>query len=253
MAKITVIIPFIGTTEADVALFTKAYESAKNQVEKVIVVGPKASLDAIRGIKGLKKNTEFLENESDTSYASQVMLAVDKTETDWFSVLEFDDEFTSNWFKNVEKYHDDDVIGYLPLTEVVDAKTNETISYANEAFWASSFSEVIGYPDFESLSDYLNFNTSGAVFKKSDFLALGGLKTSMKLVFWYEFLLRALYKQKKFYVVPKVGYIHSTGRDDSLTEIYRKEMSEKEVEWWLELAKKEYFFPQDRHKEYEEE
>ena len=225
MAKITVIIPFVGTTEADVALFTKAYESTKNQVEKVIVVGPKASLDAVRNIKGLKKNTEFLENESDTSYAYQVMLAVDKTETDWFSVLEFDDEFTSN----------------------------ETISYANEAFWASSFSEVIGYPDFESLSDYLNFNTSGAVFKKSDFLALGGLKTSMKLVFWYEFLLRALYKQKKFFVVPKVGYIHSTGRDDSLTEIYRKEMSEKEVEWWLELAKKEYFFPQDRHKEYEEE
>lgn len=253
MDKVTVIIPVIGTGKDDAALFAKAYDSAKNQVEKVIVVGPKDALDAVRGTKGLKKNTEFLENDGDTSYPSQVTLALDKVDTEWFSVLEYDDVFTPNWLKNVEKYHDDEVIGYLPLTEVVDWETNETIAYSNEAFWASSFSEEIGYPDFESLSDYLNFNTSGAIFKKKEFQSLGGLKSSMKLVFWYEFLLRALYKQKKFYVVPKVGYLHTSGRDNSLTEIYRKEMSEKEVEWWLDLAKKEYFFPQDRHKEYEEE
>lgn len=252
MAKITVIIPVIGTSKEDAELFASAYASAK-QAEKVIVVGPQAAIDAVQGTNGLKKNTELLVNEGDTSYPSQVMLAVDKVDTEYFSVLEYDDVFTENWFKNVDIYHDDEVIGYLPLTEVTDVETKETIAYSNEAFWASSFSEEIGYPDFESLSDYLNFNTSGAVLKKKEFLALGGLKTSMKLVFWYEFLLRALYKQKKFYVVPKVGYIHTSGRDNSLTEIYRKEMSEKEVEWWLELAKKEYFFPQDRHKEYEEE
>jgi hypothetical protein len=27
-------------------------------------------------------------------------------------------------------------------------------------------------------------------------------------------------------------------------------MSEKEAEWWIDLAKKEYFFPQDRKKTY---
>ena len=68
------------------------------------------------------------------------------------------------------------------------------------------------YLDIEAVQDYLNFNMSGAVIRKKDFVSLGGLKTSMKLVFWYEFLLRALYKQKKFYVVPKVGYIHTAIR-----------------------------------------
>ena len=254
MDNVTVIIPVIGTAESDVELFTKAYNSAKPQAKNIIVVGPEEAVKPIREIlHNLEAGTEIIANEGDTSYPSQVMLALQSVKTDFFSVLEYDDVFTENWLANVEKYNDDEVIGYLPLTEVNDADKNEVVGYANEAFWASSFSEEIGYPDFESMSDYLNFNMSGAVLKKKEFLTLGGLKTSMKLVFWYEFLLRALYKKKKFYVVPKIGYIHTSIRKGSLTDIYRETMSEKEVDWWLELAKKEYFFPQDRHKEYEEE
>ena len=30
-------------------------------------------------------------------------------------------------------------------------------------------------------------------------------------------------------------------------------MSENEAHWWLDLAKKEYFFPHDRNKTYQEE
>lgn len=253
MDKVTVIIPVVGTEGRDIALFENAYDSAKGQVEKIIVVGPSDAITPLKTLGTIDKNTEFIENNGETTYPAQVTLALEKVNTEWFSVLEYDDKFTPNWFKNVEKYAiDDDVIGYLPLTEVLDPETNETLSYANEAFWASSFSEEIGYLDFESLSEYLNFNTSGAVFKKKDFTQLGGLKSSMKLVFWYEFLLRALYKEKKFYVVPKVGYLHTANRKGSLTDIYKETMSEKEIEWWLELAKKEYYFPQDRHKEYEE-
>jgi hypothetical protein len=29
-------------------------------------------------------------------------------------------------------------------------------------------------------------------------------------------------------------------------------MTEKEAEWWIDLAKKEYFFPHDRKKVYKE-
>ena len=103
-----------------------------------------------------------------------------------------------------------------------------------------------------ALELYLTFNVHGGVFKTEEFKALGGLKTSMKLSFWYEFLFRALYKQKQIFVIQRIGYYHRVNVPDSLTDEYTKTMSEKEADWWIELAKKEYFFPQDRKKTYEE-
>jgi len=140
----------------------------------------------------------------------------------------------------------------LPLTEVIDFDSNEIIGYSNEAFWASSFSDEIGFVDIESLQNYLSFNASGAVFKTNDFVSIGKLKESMKLVFWFEYLLRSLHENKKIFVIPKVGYYHFTGRKDSLTGEYIETMSEKEADWWIDLAKKEYFFKKDRNKVYEE-
>jgi hypothetical protein len=253
MEKITVIIPIVNIDDEGVKLFETAYESAKKQADKVIVVGPKEDVEKVEKVKHAATKWVSVYNDGDTSYPSQVMLGVENVKTDYFCVLEYDDVLTENWFKNVGLYFNDECSGYLPLTEVTDYETKETISYANEAFWATSFCEELGYLDIDSLQDYLNFNTSGAVFRLKDFLQVGGLKKSMKLVFWYEFLFRALYKQKKFYVVPKVGYIHTANRAGCLTNTYKDEMSSKEIEWWLELAKKEYFFPQDRNKTYEEE
>jgi hypothetical protein len=75
----------------------------------------------------------------------------------------------------------------------------------------------------------------------------------MKLTFWYEFLLRAAYKGKRMFVIPKIGYYHTIGREYSLSRFYGNNMSEDEANWWIELAKKEYFFPHDRNKTYQEE
>jgi hypothetical protein len=111
-----------------------------------------------------------------------------------------------------------------------------------------SYSMLIIGKYFQSMEDYLNFNASGGAFKTEDFLLLGGLKTSLELVTWYEFFLRVLYKQKRVFVIPKVGYFHVVNRPDSITDNYIKNMTEKEADWWIELAKKEYFFPHDRKK-----
>lgn len=70
----------------------------------------------------------------------------------------------------------------------------------------------------------------------------------MKLVFWYEFLLRALYKEKRIFVIPKIGYYHYVNREGSITSEYAKNMSVKEADWWIDLAAKEMYFPQDRKK-----
>lgn len=252
MKELTYIIPVFNVADEKVAkLLPKAIKSIGK--DDIILVGSKEDLDHVKDAKNI---TKLINETGNLSYPNQVMLAVKEVKTEYFCVVEQDDEVNTKWASCVEDYikeSDENIFAFLPLTEVVDSTDDTTIGYANEAFWASSFSEELGFMDINSLQDYLNFNTSGGVFKTKDFLALGGLKTSMKLVFWYEFLLRALYKEKQIFVIPRVGYFHKINREGNLTDIYTKSISEKEAEWWIELAKKEFYFPQDRNKQYEEE
>ena len=257
MKGLTVIVPLynMNGNEDNKNLLTRAIESVDDSA--IIVIGAKDDIDSVKNNFETKENITFLVNTtSDTSYTNQVNIAVENVKTEFFSVLEYDDIYTNIWFKNLELYIEDDVndtMAFLPLTEVYDVEINSVVGYANEAVWASSFSDEIGCYDIQCLDDYFNFNISGAVFRTDDFINLGKLKASMKLTFWYEFLLRALYRGKRIFVIPKIGYIHMVGRQDSLSELYVNNMSEKETAWWVDLAKKEYFFPHDRNKTYTEE
>jgi hypothetical protein len=255
MENLTVIIP-ITTLDTDEKkeMFVKAISSVDDS--NIIVVGDSQAIESLPQDKIKDYIFTIVENNTNNiNYASQVNFALKKVKSDYFTVLEYDDIFSPIWFKMLKKYMDADVndtFAFLPLTEVVDYETKLPFGYSNEAVWASSFTEELGYYDIQSLEYNLNFNTSGGVFKTEDFKNLGGLKSSMELVFWYEFLLRALYKGKKIFVIPKVGYYHTVNRPDSITNVYANTMSEKEADWWIDLAKKEYFFIKDRNKTYKE-
>lgn len=249
--KLTVIIPVDRLDEVTKPLFDKAVESVHNQAFEagIIVVGPKAEIEKVKDVKGLT----LVENE-DISLPKQVNTAVNEVKTEYFTVLEYDDTFTKHWFENVEKYSAayPEVSIYLPINEVFDfKKNNEPIGYLNEPVWASSFSEKLGYFDNDSLMNYVNVNCTGGVINKDMFLEIGGLKESIKLSFWYEFILRANYKAKKIYVIPKVGLKHGINRDGSLLDTYAKTMTPEESDWWLKLAREEYFFKKDRKKVYQ--
>ena len=135
------------------------------------------------------------------------------------------------------------------LYNVEDGK-NEFIGNGNEVAWASSFSDELGVIDEKSVEDYFNFYPTGGVFNTKTWNDMNGLKESIKLTFWYEFMLRALKKGEKFYVIPKIGYRHILGRDNSLLMQYRKEIDEKESDFWFRTAKSESFFDKDRNKTY---
>ena len=66
------------------------------------------------------------------------------------------------------------------------------------------------------------------------------------MAFNYEFLLRLTKKELKVFVVPKEGYIHVIGRKGSLTDEYEKTLSADEINKWINLAKSEYMFTNDR-------
>lgn len=257
MNKITTIIPvhkFDDEVKSLLETSVKSFvETSKNNPSNLMFVGPK---DVLYQVKLLDLyDAEYVANE-ESWFSSLINVAAKEVKTDYFAILEYDDEFTPIWFDNVVRYINtgDDISVYLPLTEVFDAQHKEQgpIGYVNEAVWASSFSEKLGYFDNECLQDYLIFNTTGGVFKTKDFIEVGGLKESMKLSFWYEFLLRAINKGKSVFVIPKVGYFHLVNRNGSLADDYSKNMSDRESEFWVELARKEYLYKTDRKKTYEE-
>ena len=257
MAQITTIIPvhkFDDEVKTLLEMSVKSLvETSKNNPSELMFVGPKEVLEQVKALN--LHEAEYVENEN-AWFSAQINAAAKKVKTDYFAILEYDDEFTPIWFDNVAKYISagDDIAVYLPLTEVFDYQHKEEgpIGYVNEAVWASSFSERLGYFDNECLQDYLIFNTTGGVFRTKDFIEVGGLKESMKLSFWYEFLLRAINKKKDVFVIPKVGYFHTVNRNGSLATDYAQNMSDRESEFWVELARKEYLYKTDRKKTYEE-
>ena len=257
MTQITTIIPvhkFDDEVKTLLEASVKSFvETSKNNPSDLMFVGPKEVLEQVKALNLYE--AEYAENEN-AWFSAQINVAAKKVKTDYFAILEYDDEFTPIWFDNVVKYINtgDDIAVYLPLTEVFDFQHKEEgpIGYVNEAVWASSFSEKLGHFDNECLQDYLIFNTTGGVFRTKDFIEVGGLKESMKLSFWYEFLLRAINKKKDVFVVPKVGYFHIVNRNGSLATEYAQSMSDRESEFWVELARKEYLYKTDRKKTYEE-
>lgn len=209
--------------------------------------------DDINGIVGEKK-VEILENEDggNNNFQSLVNRAIDGYE--WFSILEFDDIYSPIWKNNVLAYleHKPDTSVLMCMEDLVDEKM-EFIGFGNDAPWASSFSDEIGYIDNECLKAYFDFYMTGSLFNVGDWKNVGGLKETMKLTFWYEFLLRATNLGKKVFVMPKVGYIHMIGRKNSLVDICKETLSDEEGQFWFDTARHEYFYKEDRKKEYSKE
>jgi hypothetical protein len=50
------------------------------------------------------------------------------------------------------------------------------------------------------------------------------------------------------YVIPKIGYFHTIGREGSYMTLAKQEISQEEGKKLIELARQEYFFKEDRNK-----
>ena len=262
MNDISVIIPVHEINESIKDLFIKCVQSINNQTvkpEKVYIVH--ADIKEVNDFfKSWEKpeglNLEILVNKDKTDFCSQVNYGVETSETEWFSILEVDDEYSKNWFKNAKNYMEsyDDVDIFLPLVVDVD-NTHNFLGFTNESIWAMKFSEKMGELDNNTLLNYQNYQTSGAVIKKESFEGIGMLKPSIRLTFVYEFLLRATYNDFRIMTIPKIGYKHMNMRENSLFWDYKNDPQDKimpeEASFWVEQAKKEYFFTYDRAIEYE--
>lgn len=200
-------------------------------------------------MSGNENNYSIVINDGDTDFCSQINTAVKLIDTEFFSILEMDDEYSSKWFNMAYEWYETEASASVFLPINVQYNEDHTKwQFGNELVWASSFSNELGVIDFECLDNCSTFNLTGGIFNTSDFIKVGGLKPSIKIAFNYEFLLRATDKKLKVIVVPKEGYKHLIGRKGSLTSEYEKTISDKDVKKWFELAKCEYPYVKDRKK-----
>jgi len=253
----TVIIPVHEFNEKIQSLLDKAIESVVKQ-EKItelphmIFVSAAECGDAVLSYLQTKDKLayEFIRNEGKTDYQSQVNLAVEKVTTDYFSVLEFDDEYGTTFFNTTEKYIKSypEIDVFLTMLIEVNEK-NEGIKLTNETVWSQQFvgeNGEMGYLNLNALKQYTDFKMSGAVIKKSEFINVGRYKSNIKLTFMYEFLLRALNNACKIYSIPKIGYKHLATREGSMFDDFQKNMPMDERKFWFDTATKEANFVNDR-------
>jgi glycosyltransferase involved in cell wall biosynthesis len=240
--------------------FTKAITSIKEQVvqpEEIVIVHTDET-----------KLVEYLDSfdfgdlvvkkliwKEEPNFCAQVNYGVQNSNSDWVSIFEFDDEYSKIWLKNVKKYSEvyKDTDCFLPIVIDTDEK-GVFMGFTNEATFALNLTNEIGLLNNEILQNFQNFQLSGLVIEKEKFIEVGMLKPTVVLTFVYEFFLRLTHNFVKTMTIPKIGYKHTNLREGSIFWNYKngeKKLSEPEVKFWIETAKKEYFYNKDRNIKFE--
>lgn len=248
--NISVIIPIVEFNEMVEGYLDKAIESInkQNNIEtkpNVYIVCP-ADIEKFKTYSGVT----VLYNTESSDYQGQVNFAVKSIETDYFTVLEFDDEFSASYIKNATAY----ALAYpeidILLTMIIEVnEKQEGLKITNETVWSQQFvgeNGEMGYLNAGALKQHTDFKLSGALIKKSEFENIGGYKSNIKLTFMYEFILRALNNACKIYTIPKIGYKHLATRENSLFDSLSKNMTINERKFWFKTAANEANFMNDR-------
>lgn len=253
MKKITIIVPLHEYNQKYLTRALGSFNFVDNKNYKyyeVLFVGPQEICEKAEKIaKEIHQNIETrILNNTELDFATQINKAVFDCVTPYFTILEYDDMYSDNYFKNmqefIKKHSEYSVI--LPVNEYINTN-EETVSFGNEIALDPSFADEIGVIGLEELQLFMDFNCTGGLFKTEDFISLGGLKKSLKIAAWYEFLMRVCYKSKKIYVLPKIGYLHTVGREDSYMEQMQKTLTQEEGKFLIDTARQEYFFKEDRN------
>ena len=258
---ISVILPIkTGKTLGFADFFDKCIQSVKYQndhlIELIIVHGNEDYLTNYLNEYDFSGLTVTLESwTEEPNFAKQVNHGVSISKSNWCSILEFDDEYSNIWFKNSIKYMDiyPDVDAFLPIVVDIDEKL-VFAGFTNEATFASNISTEMGILSNDTLQTFQNFQISGMVFSKEKYQQVGGLKSNLKLIFGYELFLRLTHNSAKIMTIPRIGYKHMNMREGSIFWNYKNgedKVTQDEAKFWIDSAKKEYFYNTEREIKYE--
>jgi hypothetical protein len=193
---------------------------------------------------------------------------------EWFSVVEYLDVVDKNWYKNFNDYS---LVkeGVDVFTPIVKQTSNGFFNgFLNETCWAEGFAEEAGLFDLQMLLRMNCINLSSAVLKTESIKNYSEerdgfyypMKENFKITSSYEFFLRFVYNDIKIFTIPRIGYEYSvltnaTEYDKFLSKVPtnllqipadKGGITQQEYQFWIQAAKKEYFFDKDRSVEYKE-
>lgn len=265
MEYINVILPihvFNDSVKEYMAHAIDSYDEAKkflnensNELDtKLTIVCPNnihnEIISFIEEIDYTKKAVVLINNSGKIDFCSQINFAAETIKDKYFSILEYDDEYYKKWFYQFTQYQlgNEHVSVFLPLNIVYDSKNKEYWQFGNEMPLATSFSNELGYVDFDCLKNFSAFNITGGIIRTDDFKACGMFKPSIKVAFTYELFLRMTKKNYGIMVIPKQGYKHAFNVDGSLTKEYEETIEQDDIEKWFDLAKRECSYKNDREK-----
>jgi len=253
-------------------------DQLKNILEKPSVerkVG-KPGEEETKILVGKNKINYIIQDTTSETFAkvfNESLNYANKNNYEWFSLIEQDDFLTRFWLKYFNLYSKEkkeyDVL--VPL-----AKQTGPLGFAgfmNEASWVDGFAEVAGIFDLNLMLRFNCVNVAGCTFKTKSLINYleekdgisKPMKESMKINYSYEFLLRMIYNDLKFFTVPRLGYDAKINRTVEKYDYFSAKLpadlvqkspengglSVEEYKYWTELAKKEYFFDNDRNKVYQ--
>ena len=220
----TILIPVHKYNNSIKEYLNLALESVKKQRVKpkeVKVIEPKSISNDIKK----DHSVDIIINTNETDFCTQINFGVNNIDTEYFTILEFDDILTSNSLFSLKNYINTDkyknIDGILSIVTI--KKDDKEVMLVNESPWASGFTDKLGFLDIKTCKENDTFIISGGTFKTESFKEVGGLKKDIKLSFSREFFLRMLYFNKLIGVVPKITTVHLIGREDSLFENYKSE------------------------------
>lgn len=219
MNKLTVIIPLHNISQVIAKDLTKALNSFKHDdVSEIILVGDEEIIKQAQEqcFKGEKKLV-LVNSKSETPFG-KINDAVMQCTTPYFSVLEYDDEYTEFYFNEAFKYikeYGSSVIIPLNLYNNygVEKETN-FLGFANEIALDKGMCEQLGVVTEDVLMCYYDFTGTGTIFNTEDFISVGMLSNDKTIVTWYDLYMRFARSNKEIRVIPKIGYVHNINRDD---------------------------------------
>lgn len=257
MEKVTYIIPIHEFNEVVKDYLTKALTSVKElkyaESFKVLFVGPKDVLSECESVYnnvGCPQKMDCVVTDLVDIY-EKINMAVMKCVTQYFSILEFDDNYYPYWNNSAQKVIEKNNYSVvLPMVELVNEEKN-LVGLMNEIAWDAAFSDKLGFIGVDELKTFKDFNVTGGYIKTDDFISCGKLKPSMKIAAWYELLLRMCHLGYNVYVVPRIGYQHTILRKDSYMLKTKEEISIEEGQWLIQYATEEYVNKTDVKKSFE--
>jgi hypothetical protein len=195
-----------------------------------------------------------------------------ENEYEFISIIEPNDVVGLNWYNQAATYAEENknVSIFFPI---IRNTTNGVFGgLINEAPWAEGLAEEAGRVDLNLLNRFNCVVPVAAVFRISAIKEYSEkkaddkyypFKESIKISHYYEFLMRMIYNDVKAMSVPRIGYEFKISSNDVFKHTYCKipgniaqlpadkgGVTPDEGKFWLDLAKKEYFFDEDRNKVY---